>query len=277
MPAPNILTAERLFRLIGRHDTPILIDVRSDADAAADRRLLPGSMRRPAETVPDWGRASRAGRWWSCAPRAMPGAKGSQPGFGRRAPPPRSLRVATPPGAQPSCPSCPKTASRRATRMVQRSGSRGPAPRSTGLPAPGSFVASSIPRPGSFSCPRPKSAAWPNASARHPSTSRARTSSGAIAASAAASTPWSRSSALPLRHSCASRPSCAARTPLGSIWHRKSPGLLAASLGLSRMYADDLEQLEAGMATLRRLLSLVPRRDRRDPQLAEQQGGSLMR
>ena len=28
----------------------------------------------------------------------------------------------------------------------------------------------------------------------------------------------------------------------------ESPGLLAASLGLSRMYADDLEQLEAGMA-----------------------------
>jgi hypothetical protein len=27
----------------------------------------------------------------------------------------------------------------------------------------------------------------------------------------------------------------------------QAPGLLAASLGLSRMYADDLEQLEAGM------------------------------
>jgi hypothetical protein len=28
----------------------------------------------------------------------------------------------------------------------------------------------------------------------------------------------------------------------------EAPGLLAASLGLSRMYADDLAQLEAGMA-----------------------------
>ncbi|MGZ5917301.1 MAG: chromate resistance protein ChrB domain-containing protein, partial [Methyloceanibacter sp.] len=27
----------------------------------------------------------------------------------------------------------------------------------------------------------------------------------------------------------------------------ETPGLLAASLGLSRMYADDLQQLEAGM------------------------------
>ena len=61
MPAPNILTAERLFRLIGRHDTPILIDVRSDEDAAADRRLLPGSMRRSAETVSEWA-SSLAGR-----------------------------------------------------------------------------------------------------------------------------------------------------------------------------------------------------------------------
>ena len=32
-----------------------------------------------------------------------------------------------------------------------------------------------------------------------------------------------------------------------SICRRKRAGLLAASLGLSRMYADDLAQLEAGM------------------------------
>ena len=48
----------------------------------------------------------------------------------------------------------------------------------------------------------------------------------------------------------------------------EAPGLLAASLGLSRMYADDLAQLEAGHGALRRLLPLVPRRHRRDPQLA---------
>ena len=42
--------------------------------------------------------------------------------------------------------------------------------------------------------------------------------------------------------------SCAAPTPPGSISRPKSAGLLAASLGLSRMYSDDLEQLDAGMA-----------------------------
>jgi rhodanese-related sulfurtransferase len=55
MPTPNILAAERLFRLVGRPDTPVLIDVRSDQDAAADPRLLPAASRKPAETVTDWG------------------------------------------------------------------------------------------------------------------------------------------------------------------------------------------------------------------------------
>ena len=42
-------------------------------------------------------------------------------------------------------------------------------------------------------------------------------------------------------------PSSAAPTPPASDLAPEAPGLLAASLGLSRMYADDLEQLEAGM------------------------------
>ena len=54
----------------------------------------------------------------------------------------------------------------------------------------------------------------------------------------------------------------------------EAPGLLAASLGLSRMYADDLAQLEAGIA-LRCVLPLVPRRDRRNPQLAHRQGKAV--
>ena len=55
MPAPNILPAERLFQLVGRPDTPVLVDVRSDKDAAADPRLLPGASRKPAEKVPEGG------------------------------------------------------------------------------------------------------------------------------------------------------------------------------------------------------------------------------
>ncbi len=44
----------------------------------------------------------------------------------------------------------------------------------------------------------------------------------------------------------------------------EAPGLLAASLGLSRMFSDDLAQLDGRPDALRRLLSLVPRRDGRD-------------
>src|SRR5665809_124864 len=70
--------------------------------------------------------------------------------------------------------------------------------------------------------------------------------SGAIGATLALSTPWLRSSdwAPPLlRLATIVRGADTARPVLSP----EAPGLLAASLGLSRMYADDLEQLEAGM------------------------------
>ena len=55
----------------------------------------------------------------------------------------------------------------------------------------------------------------------------------------------------------------------------QAAGLLAASLGLSRMYADDLAQLEAGHDALRCVLSLVPGRHRRDPHLAFEKARSM--
>jgi rhodanese-related sulfurtransferase len=54
MPAPNSITPDKLFRLLGRPDTPLLIDVRSPEDAGADPRLVPGAHRRPSETVAAW-------------------------------------------------------------------------------------------------------------------------------------------------------------------------------------------------------------------------------
>ena len=57
----------------------------------------------------------------------------------------------------------------------------------------------------------------------------------------------------------------------------QAAGLLAASLGLSRMYRDDLAQLEAGMLLYDALLPLVPRRHRRDAQLAGRQAGGARR
>jgi len=48
------ISPDKLARLIGTPQCPILVDVRTDADFAADPSLLPGAIRRRAEEAPDW-------------------------------------------------------------------------------------------------------------------------------------------------------------------------------------------------------------------------------
>lgn len=57
MPSPNTIAPDKLARLIGRPDSPSLIDVRTEEDFAADPRLVPGAVRRPWSEVPVWGPA----------------------------------------------------------------------------------------------------------------------------------------------------------------------------------------------------------------------------
>lgn len=45
MPAPNAISTDQLSRLIGTPRVPVLLDVRSEEDYATDPRLLPGSIR----------------------------------------------------------------------------------------------------------------------------------------------------------------------------------------------------------------------------------------
>ena len=52
MPALNVITSDKLGRLIGTPACPTLIDLRPDRPD-----LIPGSIRRPAETVEEWSRA----------------------------------------------------------------------------------------------------------------------------------------------------------------------------------------------------------------------------
>ncbi len=54
MPAPNSITPAQLLRLIGTPDAPDIIDLRVDADYAEDPRLLPGAIRRGHEDVATW-------------------------------------------------------------------------------------------------------------------------------------------------------------------------------------------------------------------------------
>jgi rhodanese-related sulfurtransferase len=54
MPSNTEITVPQLSRLIGLPDTPALIDVRSADDYGGDPRLLPGAYRRDYSAVSDW-------------------------------------------------------------------------------------------------------------------------------------------------------------------------------------------------------------------------------
>jgi rhodanese-related sulfurtransferase len=54
MPSNTEITVPQLSRLIGLPDTPALVDVRSADDYRADPRLLPGSYCRDHRSVSDW-------------------------------------------------------------------------------------------------------------------------------------------------------------------------------------------------------------------------------
>lgn len=49
------ISSDKLARLIGTANAPVLIDVRTDEDFAADRRLIPGSIKLSHESVAEWG------------------------------------------------------------------------------------------------------------------------------------------------------------------------------------------------------------------------------
>lgn len=56
MAAPNTISVSQLSRLIGQPDVPTLVDVRVDEDQALDPRMLPGSIRRDFRQVNGWAR-----------------------------------------------------------------------------------------------------------------------------------------------------------------------------------------------------------------------------
>jgi rhodanese-related sulfurtransferase len=59
MPALNAISLDKLSRLIGLPDNPVIVDVCTDEDFALDPRLIPGAIRRSHKTVTDWAPALR--------------------------------------------------------------------------------------------------------------------------------------------------------------------------------------------------------------------------
>ncbi len=55
MATPDTITVAQLARLVGTPDAPVLVDVRIDNDHAVDPRFLPASVRRDYRTVASWG------------------------------------------------------------------------------------------------------------------------------------------------------------------------------------------------------------------------------
>ena len=61
MLAPDIITASQLSRLIGTPEMPRILDVRTEEDFASNPRTLPGSVRRDFRSVSDWAGEFGAG------------------------------------------------------------------------------------------------------------------------------------------------------------------------------------------------------------------------
>jgi rhodanese-related sulfurtransferase len=55
MSSYTTISPDKLSKLIGTANTPALIDVRTDEDFAADPRLIPGAVRRNHQEASDWG------------------------------------------------------------------------------------------------------------------------------------------------------------------------------------------------------------------------------
>ena len=60
MSSPTTISIDKLARLIGTPNCPALIDVRTDEDFSADPCLIPGSVRRSYERVEEWAAAIAA-------------------------------------------------------------------------------------------------------------------------------------------------------------------------------------------------------------------------
>ena len=55
MATPNSIKSDKLSRLVGTANAPIIVDVRNEEDFAADPRLIPASLKRSHQAVADWG------------------------------------------------------------------------------------------------------------------------------------------------------------------------------------------------------------------------------
>ncbi len=54
MSSINAISVEKLSRLVGTPKCPVIVDVRTDAEFESDNRLIPGAVRRTRDRTSDW-------------------------------------------------------------------------------------------------------------------------------------------------------------------------------------------------------------------------------
>ena len=267
MPSINTISVDKLARLIGTPKCPLLIDVRTDEDFAADPRLVPARSGARIERRAN-GRRSLKARPPSWSARGQKLSQAPPPGCamtGRRR---RRSKAASRPGSRPACRWCrpsklPARDAEGRTVWVTRARPEG--------------------RPHRLPLADPalrRSAAPYSCSSRPPEVAAVGERFGA-APFDIEGVFWSHRGELctfdimveefGLAHRAAAAAGAdRARRRHGAARSRAggAPACWPPRSACRACIADDLAAARGRDGSLRRVLSLVPRRDRRDPQLA---------
>ena len=122
MSSYTTISPDKLARLIGTANMPVLIDVRTDADFAADPRLIPGAVRRSHEDAADWGEEFSGRTAIVVCLRGAKLAQGTAAWLRQFDVPPKRWKADSRAGRRPSCRWCRVENCRRATRRGAPSG-----------------------------------------------------------------------------------------------------------------------------------------------------------
>jgi len=246
VPSPTAISVQKLARLIGTPKCPVLIDVRDDDDFAADPRLIPGSIRRSHVDAAAWVGAYRGRSAVVICRKGLKLSEGTAAWLRHAGAPADSLEGGFLAWADAGLPLVPVAAippRDAAGRTVWVTRSR---PKVDRIACPW-LIRRFVDPEAVFLFVAP--AEVPAVAERFAATPfdiegvffshRGDTCSfdTMVEAFGLATEPLLRLAAI-VRGADTGRPETAP----------EAAGLLAVSLGLSRMYADDLEQLEAGMA-----------------------------
>jgi rhodanese-related sulfurtransferase len=240
MTSHATISIDKLARLIGRPDCPALIDVQNDEDFAADPRLVPGAVRRPFAAVSEWASDFKGRSVVAICQKGLKISEGVAAWLRHAGVPAQVLEGGALAWAKADLPMVPEA------RLPPRD--------AQGRTV---WVTRSRPKIDRIACPWlirrfvDPGAVFMGVAARFGATpfdiegedvfwshrGERCTFDTMVEEFGLATEPLQRLAAI-VRGADTARPDLAP----------EAPGLLAASLGLSRMYPDDLAQLEAGMA-----------------------------